>query len=277
MESNIETLLESDPYTLTKNEKGVIFLNSMKEAVSLHYEKSKEFRKICDNRGFAQTKNFSVEEIPFLPVSLFKKFKLKSVPDSEIFKTVYSSATTSDLPSIIFLDRITSERQTSVLISIMRNFLNEKKDFLVIDQDNSMNTLPDIKSRSSAIRGFFPFMKSVKFGLDDDLKLDEAQFQELNEKSVCVFGFTWLLYKTISENKDNIKIKNIFQKKSPIYRVIKSMIQRNLPQRYFLPGKILDCLRQGSYFVVLIIPLKLHPLLLIVGDEYLSKLMVAYY
>ena len=211
MGSSIETLLESNPYTLTKNEKDVIFLNSMKEAVSFHYEKSKEFRKICDNRGFIQTKNFSMEEIPFLPVSLFKKFKLKSVPDSEIFKTVYSSATTSDLPSIIFLDRITSERQTKVLISIMRNFLNEKKDFLIIDQDNSMNTLPDIKSRSSAIRGFFPFMKSVKFGLDDGLKLDETQFQGLNEKSVCVFGFTWLLYKTISENKDNIKIKNIFK------------------------------------------------------------------
>jgi len=79
MGSNIETLLESDPYTLTKNEKGVIFLNSMKEAVSFHYEKSKEFRKICDNRGFTQTKKFSVEEIPFLPVSLFKKFKIKSV------------------------------------------------------------------------------------------------------------------------------------------------------------------------------------------------------
>ena len=41
MESNIEILLESDPYTLTKNEKGVIFLNSMKEAVSFHYEKIK--------------------------------------------------------------------------------------------------------------------------------------------------------------------------------------------------------------------------------------------
>ena len=51
----------------------------------------------------------------------------------------------------------------------------------------------------------------MKFGLDNDLKLDEEQFQGLNEKSVCVFGFTWLLYKTISENKDNIKIKNIFK------------------------------------------------------------------
>ena len=215
MGSNIETLLESDPYTLTKNEKGVIFLNSMKEAVSFHYEKSKEFRKICDNRGFTQTKNFSVEEIPFLPVSLFKKFKLKSVPDSEIFKTVYSSATTSDLPSIIFLDRITSERQTKVLISIMKNFLNEKKDFLIIDQDNSMNTLPDIKSRSSAIRGFFPFMKSVKFGLGDDLKLDEAQFQGLNEKSVCVFGLRGFCIKqyqrtkTISESKIFSKLLKI--------------------------------------------------------------------
>ena len=31
----------------------------------------------------------------------------------------------------------------------------------------------------------------------------------MKKVSVC-FGFTWLLYKTISENKDNIKIKNIF-------------------------------------------------------------------
>ena len=89
--------------------------------------------------------------------------------------------------ALFFLIELLQKRQTKVLISIMRNFLNEKKDFLIIDQDNSMNTLPDIKSRSSAIRGFFPFMKSVKFGLDDGLKLDEAQFQGLNEKSVCVF------------------------------------------------------------------------------------------
>jgi len=211
MESNIETLLEFDPYTLTKNEKSVIFLNAMKESISFHYEKSEEFRKLCDNRGFTPTKNFSVEEIPFLPVSLFKKFKLKSVPEHEIFKTVYSSATTSASPSIIFLDRITAERQTKALISIMKNFLTEKKNFLIIDQDNSLNTSSDIKSRSSAIRGFFPFMKSIKFGLNDELTLDEQQFQKLNEKNICVFGFTWLLYKTILDNKNNIKIKNIFK------------------------------------------------------------------
>ena len=77
----------------------------------------------------------------------------------------------------------------------------------------------------------------------------------------------------IPEEKSNI----IIQKKSPICRVIKSMIQRNLSQQLFLPGKMLASLRQGSYSVVLIIPIKSHPLLLIVGDEYLSKLMVAYY
>jgi len=37
------------------------------------------------------------------------------------------------------------------------------------------------------------------------------------------------------------------------------MIQSNLPQRLFLPGKILDSLRQASYSVVLIIPLKFTP------------------
>ena len=60
MGSNIETLLECEPYTLSKNEKSVIFLDSMKEAIRFHYEKSKEFRKLCDNRGFVQTKNFSL-------------------------------------------------------------------------------------------------------------------------------------------------------------------------------------------------------------------------
>ena len=61
----------------------------------------------------------------------------------------------------------------------------------------------------------------------------------------------------------------------PNYQVNDS--KQSTLRRLFLPGKILDSLRQGSYSVVLIIPLNSHPLLLMVGDEYLNKLMVAYY
>ena len=82
---------------------------------------------------------------------------------------------------------------------------------------------------------------------------------------------------TTIKNPGAKRTKNIIQRKSPIYRVFKSMIQSNLPQRLFLPGKILNSLRQASYSVVLIIPINSHPLLLMAGDEYLNKLKAAYY
>ncbi len=63
------------------------------------------------------------------------------------------------------------------------------------------------------------------------------------------------------------KNQNITQKKSSICRIFKSMIQSNLLQRPFLPGKTLDSLRQGSYSVALILPIKSPPPLLMVGTN----------
>ena len=211
MKSHIETLLEVDPYSLSQKEKNEIFHNAMNESIKFHYEKSDEFKKICDNRNFSPEKEFLVQDIPFLPVSLFKTFQLKSVPESEIIKTVYSSATTSNSPSTIFLDQITSKRQTKVLISIMKDFLINKKNFLIIDQKSDLDNSKEVKSRESAIRGFFPFMESINFALDSKLKLDISQFEKLSEKNCCVMGFTWLLYTIVLENENNNEVKEFFK------------------------------------------------------------------
>ncbi len=211
MESNIESLFKLEPFSLSKNEKDKIFYNAMNESVKFHYEKSEEFRKLCDNRNFSPDKEFLIQEIPFLPVSLFKTFQLKSVPDSDIIKTVYSSATTSNSPSTIFLDQKTSKRQTKVLVSIMKDFLVNKKKFLIIDQKSDLKNSTEVKSRESAIRGFFPFMESMNFGLDSKLKLDISLFEELKNNDVCVMGFTWLLYTTVIENENNDAMKEFFK------------------------------------------------------------------
>jgi len=211
MESKIENLFEFDPYSLTQNEKDVVFYDAMNESIKFHYEKSDEFRKLCNNRNFSPNKEFLLQEIPFLPVSLFKTFQLKSVPDSDIIKTVYSSATTSNSPSIIFLDQTTSKRQTKVLVSIMKDFLENKKKFLIIDQKSDLNNTTEVKSRESAIRGFFPFMESMNFGLDSKLKLDISLFEELKDREICIMGFTWLLYTTITENENNDTIRQFFR------------------------------------------------------------------
>jgi len=211
MESKIENLFEFDPYSLTQNEKDKIFYDAMNESIKFHYEKSDEFRKLCDNRNFSPYKEFLLQEIPFLPVSLFKTFQLKSVPDSDIIKTVYSSATTSNSPSTIFLDQTTSKRQTKALVSIMKDFLENKKKFLIIDQKSDLDNTTEVKSRESAIRGFFPFMESMNFGLDSKLKLDISLFEELKDREICIMGFTWLLYTTIIENEKNDTIRQFFK------------------------------------------------------------------
>ncbi len=216
-EAKISQLLELKPFQINQEEKNKIFVEAMQEAIIQHHNNSKEFRKICQNMGFDFRKKFQLEQIPYFPVSIFKKFELISIPKENIFKTIFSSATTSNTPSKIFLDRITSERQTKALVSIMADFLHEKMDFLILDAKEIVSSSNEVKSRSSAIRGFLPFMKSIKFVLHNDLTIDNSEIQQIiSSNQYCVFGFTWLIYNIIKENKKNQEIKkNLSRLKSP--------------------------------------------------------------
>ena len=216
-EQKIVQLLELEPFQNSQEEKNKIFVDAMKEALIHHTKNSTEFQQICKNQGFNYNENFLLEQVPYFPVSLFKKFDLTSVPKENIFKTIFSSATTSKKPSKIFLDRITSERQTKALVSIMSDFLHEKMDFLILDTKETISSADEVKSRASAIRGFLPFMKSIKFVLHEDLTMDDLELNQIaNSKQHCIFGFTWLMYKIINENKNNEKIKKSLSKlKSP--------------------------------------------------------------
>lgn len=211
--NKIQNLLELKPFDTNQNKKTNIFLDAIKESIIHHTKNSLEFQKICKNKNFDLKSNFSIEDIPFLPVSLFKKFELMSIPKEDVFKIIFSSATTSKKPSKIFLDKLTSERQTKVLVSIMSDYFKEKMDFYILDEKESNSLSSEVKSRSSAVRGFFPFMKSIKFLLNKNLKIDSLQLDEIkNNNQYCIFGFTWLIYKIISENKNNNQIQNKLSK-----------------------------------------------------------------
>jgi len=215
--NKISLLLELKPFKNNQEEKNEIFVDAMKEAIFHHIKNSVEFKKICKNQGFNFKENFQLEQIPYFPVSIFKKFNLISIPENNIFKTIFSSATTSKIPSKIILDRITSERQTKALVSIMSDFLHEKMDFFILDTKETISSIDEVKSRSSAIRGFLPFMKSIKFTLHDDLTINGLELQNIKDQNqYCFFGFTWLIYKIIKENKNNENIKKYLSKlKSP--------------------------------------------------------------
>ena len=154
-----------------------------------------------------------ISKLPFLPVSIFKKIILLSVPKSQIVKTIKSSATTNNLPSLIPLDQTTIMRQMISLNSIMKDFLgNNKLDFIILDSENTLkDTDSNLSSRGSAIRGMLIFAKRFFCILNDKLEVESSlvsKVMTLDDTQKCIFGFTWLVYKIILENKNNEEFKN---------------------------------------------------------------------
>lgn len=214
----IDELLLQSPFTFKQGKKNELFLNAMKESIQWHYMNSPLYKKFVDNQKLDLNKKFTLEEIPPLPISLFKDLELLTVPKSEIKSTIYSSATTSNKPSQIFLDSITIKRQQTALKNILSDYLgSDRRVFIIFDSKETilqggMNT----SSRSSAIRGMSTFAKSMKFVLNKKLEFDPTLYKEAldsigkNEK-VCFFGFTWLLYQAVSDIDKNKKNQELIK------------------------------------------------------------------
>lgn len=182
-----------------------------------HYEYNLEFKAICDNQNFNTYEDFSLEDLPYFPVTLFKKFELLSVPKEEIKRTLYSSSTSGN-PSKIFLDETTSKSQIKALNNIMADFVGNKRiPFLIFDTEETIKNTSkkELSSRGTAIRGFLGLMKNAYFILDKDLKINERKLSDvllkiLNKEKVCFFGFTWLIY-SICNNKNNKGLIKLFK------------------------------------------------------------------
>ena len=97
-----------------------------------HYLNSQKYKKIIDSL-FAKKSN-NLENIPFLPINLFKDLNLKSIPDKNVFKILHSSGTSGNV-SKIFLDKNNAQNQTKALNDIISKLLGKERiPMLILDQ-----------------------------------------------------------------------------------------------------------------------------------------------
>lgn len=210
-------LLSHDPFVFPQVQKNKIFMDEMKKAVMWHFQKNAEFKRMCRNRNFFPKSNYSIDDIPYFPVSLFKNFTLRSVPERLIVKKLYSSSTTGK-PSVILLDQETSKNQQVAARKIISDFLgNKRRHFIVFDLEGVIGetALDELSSRGTAIRGMISLAKQMHFILSDDYEINTEKLKSLTEDlkkedSICFFGFTWLLYSVYMEYRNNPKIKKLF-------------------------------------------------------------------
>ena len=99
-----QDFLNLSPYSLNHDEKRLQFTKKMNELTKYHYENSAEYKKMLDALNFSSEKDYEIEELPFLPVGLFKDYGLV-VDTAESGKEAISKFEDGEY-DVIFMDHM---------------------------------------------------------------------------------------------------------------------------------------------------------------------------
>lgn len=195
-----EDLLAIGPYDLNAEGKRKIYVNLLGHMTDHHRECCGFYDRACELLGDKKGSAREIEEIPMVPVSLFKKQELLSIPREEIFKTMTSSGTSGQLTSRIFLDQKTAEWQQRTLERIVSSFIGEKRiPMLIIDSPRVLRDRNLFSARGAGILGFSIFGTKRRYALTENMELDMDSVREFLELSdggpFLVFGFTYMIWK----------------------------------------------------------------------------------
>ena len=191
--------LNISPYSLDKLSKRKLLNERIRMLTAHHYNNSDSYKKMMDAVGLNINNLPEYDELPFLPVRLFKEFELLSIPKEDIVKTMTSSGTTGQQVSKIFLDKTTSANQTKVLAKIVTSFLGNKRiPMLIIDSASVIKNRTMFSARGAGILGFSFFGLKPVYALDDEMRLNISQIQTFLEENqdtpVFIFGFTFMIW-----------------------------------------------------------------------------------
>lgn len=200
------------PYHLMQKEKEEQLLIKLNNLTNWHINNCHYYKQIIE-KGNYHLNVKGIEDIPFLPVKLFKKLELKSVPSNQIIKTLTSSGTTGQELSKIFLDKETSIAQTKALVEVMKPILGEKRlPMIILDTKSVLKNRKLFSARGAGILGFSNFGRKHFYALNDDMTIDFTGLNEFlktyKDEKILLFGFTFMvwqfIYKVAKEN--NLKI-----------------------------------------------------------------------
>lgn len=192
--------LALEPYALEREAKAARLTAAMVELTRWHAARCASYRRILDLQGIDAGAIRCLEDVPCIPVRMFKEFDLLSVDRDEVFKTMTSSGTSGQQVSRIFLDRQTAAMQTKVLSRLMGQLLGKKRlPMLIIDSPGVLKGRQAFSARGAGILGFSLFGQDVTYALDEAMALDlpaiEAFLARHPDTPLFIFGFTFMIWR----------------------------------------------------------------------------------
>lgn len=194
-----EKVLDIAPYSLCEKDKRALLNERLHELTRYHYTHCPAYSRILDALGVDIEQLPNYEQLPFLPVRLFKEFDLRSCGQEEVVKTMTSSGTTGQQVSRIYLDRETSSLQTKCLTKIVSSFLGTKRvPLLILDTSAIIKNRAMFSARGAGILGFSIFGSQRQYALNENMELDIEGIKTFLEKhqgeTIFLFGFTFMIW-----------------------------------------------------------------------------------
>lgn len=194
----IEDFHRLPPYSLAKPEKERLLLAELNGLTEAHQARCVEYARFLDAVGYAGPAE-SLEDVPFVPIRIFKELELKSIPDGEVFKTMMSSGTSGQAQSKIYLDKETAILQQKVLLRLLGDFVGSKRlPMLVVDCPATIRDRRLFTTRGATIMGLDFMARKMVFALQDDMSLNVEGLMDFLETygkdNFLIFGFTFMVW-----------------------------------------------------------------------------------
>lgn len=209
-----EEILNISPYELSQDEKSKILDERLIELTRHHSDYCQLYKKMLDACKCDVDAISGYNDIPFLPVRLFKELELKSIPDEEVVKTMTSSGTTGQAVSKIYLDRTTSANQQKTMVKIVQDFTGSARmPMIIIDCPSVVKNRAMFSARGAGILGFSMFGSKKIYALDDDMKLDVDGLRDFldehKDEKILLFGFTFMIWQHFYKELLRIKEEGV--------------------------------------------------------------------
>lgn len=200
----LNDLLQQPAYALPDDEKKQVLLliirDQLEGAIKNNHHLASLFSKLhLSPEGIGR-----LEDVPPIPVQMFKYFDLRTCPEDQIAKVLRSSGTTTGITSRVPLSKNTTMNQVKALKAILKEYLGEKRRiFLVIDHEGINDPILEFSARTAGVRGLSIYAKKVFYLMreeDGKLVLNLPVIEELlsryQDEAVYVFGFTYIIWST---------------------------------------------------------------------------------
>lgn len=198
-QQSFDALFAKAPYSAPEAEKSALLLDGLNTLSQLHYENCMPYKRIIDGLWQGRIQVERLEDIPYLPVSLFKTQRLASVPDADLKLTLTSSGTTGQVVSQILVDGPTSMRQQKALANSLGHVLGPKRlPMLVIDTAAVFKDPKMMSARGAGVLGIMRYGRNHAFALTPELEPNleavESFLKQVDGAPFFMFGFTFMVW-----------------------------------------------------------------------------------